>query len=147
MKWLAKVFLTDLITGLLTTGKYFFKKPVTYQYPEVRRPIGPRYRGRHRLVTNDDGSLLCVACGLCAAVCPSHCIYIEPGELPDGTRWPEVYEIETGRCVYCGFCVEVCPFDAVVLTQEHELAVLDKRELLYDINALRDKAPGKEKAG
>lgn len=147
MKGLAKFFLTDLLTGLATTFKYYFKKPVTYQYPEVRRPIAPRYRGRHRLVTNDDGSLRCVACGLCAAVCPSHCIFIEPGERSDGTRWPEVYEIEVGRCVYCGFCAEVCPFDAIVLTREHELAVLDKRKLLYDKNALRDKPQGGEKAG
>lgn len=131
MSKLSKVFLTDLITGLFVTLGNAFKKPVTYQYPEVRRPISPRYRGRHRLVQNDDGTLRCVACGLCAAVCPSRCIYIEPAEGPDGERFPEIYEIEVGRCVYCGFCQEVCPFDAIVLTQEHELATEDKKTLLY----------------
>lgn len=133
---LDKFLLTDLLAGLSITLKYAFKKPVTYQYPEVRRPIAPRYRGRHRLVVNDDGSLRCVACGLCAAVCPSRCIYIEPAESPEGLRYPETYEVEIGRCVYCGFCAEVCPFDAIVLTQEHELAVADKADLLYSKDTL-----------
>ena len=143
MSKLGKIFLTDLMAGLSLTLKYAFKKPVTYQYPEVRRPIEPRYRGRHRLVTNEDGSLRCVACGLCAAVCPSHCIYIEPAEAADGQRYPGIYEIEIGRCVYCGYCQEVCPFDAVVLTQEHELAAIDKSTLLYSKEALLPESENK----
>ena len=137
---LGKIFLTDLMAGLSVTLRYAFKKPVTYQYPEVKRPISDRYRGRHRLVCNDDDSVRCVACGLCAAICPARCIYIEPGETPEGLRFPQVYEIEVGRCIYCGYCEQVCPFDAVVLTQEHELATLDKRVLLYEKNDLLDEA-------
>ena len=136
-----KFFLTDLLTGLATTFKYFFKKPVTYQYPEEHRPIYPRYRGLQRLVLNDDGSVKCVACGLCAAICPARCINVEPGELPDGRRYPVVYEIEMGRCVFCGFCQEVCPFDAVLLTEMHELATLDKSTLLYAKERLAEKMP------
>jgi len=136
---LDKFLLIDLFKGLSLTLKYAFKKPITYQYPEVRRPIEPRYRGRHRLTLHDDGSVRCVACGLCAAVCPSRCIYIEPAEGPNGERFPRVYEIEIGRCVYCGFCAEVCPFDAVALTQEYELATTDKSALCYDKQALLDK--------
>jgi NADH-quinone oxidoreductase chain I len=133
---LSKYFLTDLFTGLSVTLKYAFKKPMTYQYPEQHRPIAPRYRGRHRLEVHPDGSIKCVACGLCAAVCPSRCIYLEPGELPDGRRFPHVYRVEMARCVFCGYCQEVCPFDAVVLTQKHELATVKKDELVYDKEAL-----------
>jgi NADH-quinone oxidoreductase chain I len=129
---LSKYLLTDLFTGLGVTLRYAFKKPVTYQYPEQRRPIDPRYRGRHRLTTHEDGSLKCVACGLCAAVCPSRCITVEPTELPDGRRFPDVYEIEIARCVFCGFCQEACPFEAIVLTQAHELATPEKTRLLYN---------------
>jgi NADH-quinone oxidoreductase chain I len=128
---LSKFFLTDLFTGLGVTLKYAFKKPVTYQYPEQHRPIGPRYRGRQELTLYDDGSLKCVACGLCAAVCPSRCITVEPLELPDGRRYPHVYQIEITRCVFCGFCEEVCPFGAVVLTGLHELARVDKADLIF----------------
>ena len=142
MSILQKIFLTDLFTGLSVTLKYMLKKPVTFQYPEKLRPIAPRYRGRHRLARNEDGSIKCVACGLCAAVCPSRCIYIEPGEAPNGLRYPQVYEIEIGRCIYCGYCAEVCPFDAIKLTQEYELATTDKRELLYDKDVLLEPRDG-----
>jgi len=131
-----KVLLVDLLQGLALTLKYAFTKPITYQYPEKRRPLAPLYRGRHRLTVHEDGTLKCVACGLCAAVCPSRCIYIEPGEREDGERFPQVYEIEVTRCVFCGFCQEVCPFDAIVLTEEYELATTHKAALLYDKDAL-----------
>jgi NADH-quinone oxidoreductase subunit I len=133
-----KILLVDLLQGLWLTLRYAFTKPVTYQYPEQRRPIAPIYRGRQRLTVDDAGRLKCVACGLCAAACPSRCIFIEPAEREDGTRYPQVYEIEITRCVFCGYCAEVCPFDAVVLTTEHELATTNKRELIYDIAALRE---------
>ncbi len=139
---LDKFLLIDLFKGLGLTLKYTLKKPVTFQYPEQRRPIEPRYRGRHRLVTNDDGSVRCVACGLCAAICPARCIYLEPGETAQGVRHPQVYEIEVGRCIYCGFCAEVCPVEAIVLTQEFELATTDKPTLRYDKAALVDKPRG-----
>lgn len=139
MSLLRTIFLVDLFQGLWVTFKYVFRKPVTIQYPEQRRLIEPRYRGRQRLTVADDGRLRCVACGLCAAACPSRCIYIEPGERPDGTRFPAVYEIEAPRCVFCGFCQDVCPFDAIVLTQEFELATTDRGLLLYDKDALREK--------
>ncbi len=138
------VLLIDLLQGLGLTLKYALKKPITYQYPEKRRPIAPRYRGRHRLTEHDDGTLKCVACGLCAAVCPSRCIYIEPAEHEDGTRYPDVYNIEISRCVFCGFCEEVCPFDAIVLTEEHELATFSKKTLLYDKDQLREHRAGDE---
>jgi len=138
---LSKYLLTDLFTGLGVTLKYALGKPVTYQYPEQRRPISERFRGRQRLTLNDDGTLKCVACGLCAAVCPSRCITVEPGELPDGRRFPHVYQIEISRCVFCGFCAEVCPFEAVVLTPEHELAVADRKTLIYDKEMLLERRP------
>ena len=33
------------------TLKQIFKKPITQQYPEYKRPVYPRFRGRHRLWT------------------------------------------------------------------------------------------------
>jgi NADH-quinone oxidoreductase subunit I len=128
---LSKWFLADLFTGLGVTLGYAFRKPVTIQYPEQHRPISPRYRGRQELTLHPDGSVKCVACGLCAAVCPSRCITVDPGELPDGRRFPIVYQIEMTRCVFCGFCEEACPYDAVVLTEMHELAQVDKTTLIY----------------
>jgi NADH-quinone oxidoreductase subunit I len=56
---------------------------------------------------------------LCAAACPSNCIYIEATENTDkarisgGERYASVYNIDYNRCIFCGYCVEACPTDAI----------------------------------
>ena len=128
-----------LIEGLALTMKHLFKPPITIQYPEQRREPFPRYRGRHQLLVRDDGRIKCVACMLCATVCPAECITIE-GEYDDkGEPFPAEYVIDLGRCIFCGFCVEACPKDAIRMTTYYELAeytreamILDKETLLKD---------------
>ena len=39
------------LKGFGVTFKQIFKKPITQQYPEYKRPVYPRFRGRHRLWT------------------------------------------------------------------------------------------------
>jgi NADH-quinone oxidoreductase subunit I len=87
----------------------------TLQYPEERVPYPPGYRGLHRLVPREDGKPRCVACYMCATVCPAQCIYIEAGEYPDDPieKFPTKFVIDELRCVVCGFCVEACPKDAI----------------------------------
>jgi NADH-quinone oxidoreductase subunit I len=87
----------------------------TLQYPEERVPYPPGYRGLHRLVPREDGRPRCVACYMCATICPAQCIYIEAGELPDDPieKYPTKFVIDELRCVVCGFCVEACPKDAI----------------------------------
>ena len=59
----------------------------TVQYPEEKIPYPPGYRGLHRLVPRDDGKPRCVACYMCATICPAQCIYIEAGEYePEDER-------------------------------------------------------------
>jgi NADH-quinone oxidoreductase subunit I len=87
----------------------------TTEYPDAVRPYAERYRGRHRLTLNDDGSIRCTSCFLCATACPAKCIYIEPAEHddPEIEKFPHRYEIDTLLCIYCGYCVEACPVDAI----------------------------------
>jgi NADH-quinone oxidoreductase chain I len=121
-----------LIKGLALTLKYTFSKSVTIQYPEERPEIARRWRGRHLLLRHENGRIRCVACMLCATVCPSQCIYIEPGEDEEG-KYPEIYRIDLGRCIFCGLCVEACPKDAITMTtKSYELAEYSREALILD---------------
>jgi len=128
-----------LIKGLGVTLKCFFSRSVTEQYPEERWEPYPRYRGRHRLLVHEDGRIKCVACQLCATVCPAECIRVEAALDDEDQQYPANYEIDLGRCIFCGFCVEACPVEALSMTTYYELAtesrealILDKETLLQD---------------
>lgn len=137
------ILFIDILKGMALTLSYFFKPKITYQYPEEQMPIPDRYRGLHEMRRWADGTERCVACGLCAAVCPSNCIYIEPGENERGERYPAVYEINIARCIFCGFCIEVCPYEAIRMTGKFELATYDLDDCLYTKDRLLlDKGEG-----
>ena len=71
-----------MLKGLLTTLKAMFvEKPVTIQYPEEYPPLPARYRGRIILSRDPDGGEQCVACYLCAVVCPVDCVSHEACSL------------------------------------------------------------------
>ena len=98
----AERFYLTLIPGLMVTLRHFlrnlFRRGRTYtiQYPEENRPVSERYRGIHILTAREDGSPKCVACYMCATVCPAECIYIEAGERPEKAieKYPTRFEID-----------------------------------------------------
>ncbi|UCD63744.1 MAG: NADH-quinone oxidoreductase subunit NuoI [Candidatus Zixiibacteriota bacterium] len=108
--------------GFVVTFKHLFRKPVTLDYPRKKKPMAPRYRGKHYLERYDDGTERCVCCGLCAAACPADAIYMEPSENEEGERYAKLYEINLLRCIFCGFCEEACPEEAIFLGHEYEFS-------------------------
>jgi NADH-quinone oxidoreductase subunit I len=112
--------LTELLRGLMLTGKYMFKKKITVEYPEERTPLSPRFRGLHALRRYPNGEERCIACKLCEAVCPALAITIEAAPRGDGTRRTTRYDIDLFKCIYCGFCEESCPVDSIVETRIYE---------------------------
>lgn len=110
----------DLLQGLKLTGRYFFARKVTIQYPEEKTPLSPRFRGIHALRRYANGEERCIACKLCEAVCPALAITIDAEPRADGSRRTTLYEIDLFKCVYCGLCEEACPVDAIVLTKNHD---------------------------
>lgn len=115
------------------------KGAVTIQYPEERPALASRHRSMHRIMLRENGKPRCVACMLCATVCPSECIYIEAAEDPDPDiqKYPSTFIIDLTRCCFCGFCVEACPEDAIRMdTDEIELAVYQRKELVCDLEKL-----------
>ncbi len=128
--------LYQLLKAMGVTLRYLFTKPVTVQYPEEEVRLYPRFRGRHEL-QQENGLELCVGCGLCAAYCPTGCIYVEAAENTDeerhseGERYAQVYEINLSRCIFCGYCEEACPTGAIKLRHEFALADYQRDDLAY----------------
>ena len=118
----------DLIKGFNVTLKALFRTKVTVQYPEVKTPLSPRFRGKLALMRYDNGEERCIACKLCSAVCPAQAITIESEERNDGTRRTTKYEIDAFKCIYCGFCEQACPVDSIVETNIFEYHMTENHE-------------------
>ncbi len=146
-----QVFLPAVFEGLLTTAGHFFRntfgkgqpgiETIRYGEPEVdtRDYYPPRFRGVHRLMYRDDGTIRCVACMCCSTVCPARCIHIEAEDRHDAQeKAPHSFVIDELKCVVCGLCVEACPCDAIRMdtrqhmpaTETRADAVLSKIDLL-----------------
>ncbi|HTX79317.1 MAG TPA: NADH-quinone oxidoreductase subunit NuoI [Longilinea sp.] len=126
-----------MLKGFLTTFKSIFQKPVTIQYPEEKRPVRTRFRGRHVLKRYDNGLEKCIGCALCAAACPADAIFVEAAANTDderyspGERYAKVYEINMLRCIFCGFCEDSCPTEAIILGDQYELSFTDRSSSIY----------------
>jgi NADH-quinone oxidoreductase subunit I len=124
--------------------------PVTVQYPEEKRQVRPRYRGRHVLKRYENGLEKCIGCSLCAAACPADAIFVEASENTDetryspGDRYASTYEINMLRCIYCGFCEDACPTEAIVLGDNYELSFTDRRDAIYTKDMLLEGVPSTE---
>ncbi|NNB90336.1 NADH-quinone oxidoreductase subunit I [Corallococcus exiguus] len=160
-----RMYIPELLRGLAITTKHFFRNMfgtrdpnpqvvdrtgmnlmTTVEYPE-EKPIYPEgYRGLHRLVPRDDGKPRCVACYMCATICPAQCIYIEAGEYETASsdsesavieKYPTQFVIDELRCIVCGLCVEACPKDAIRMdTYMHTPSEYNRQNFVYDIPKL-----------
>jgi NADH-quinone oxidoreductase subunit I len=138
----------SMMRGLFIVLKHAFRRPVTLRYPEEKRILPSRSRGRHYLTKWEDGLERCVGCELCAIVCPSQAIYVKPAENePDdvhshGERYAKDFQINMLRCIYCGYCEEACPTGAIILSNEYELSGYTRESLIFTKDQLTEKNPG-----
>jgi NADH-quinone oxidoreductase subunit I len=124
--------LAALGSGFATTCKHLFRKPITEQYPEYKRPLPARSRARIVLTRDPDGGERCVACYLCSAACPVSCISMQSAQRKNGRRYAAWFRINFGRCIYCGLCEEACPTSAIQLTPDFENCRRDILTLVYE---------------
>jgi len=122
-----RAYLPEILRGLAITTGIFLRNmarwitgtrgAVTSYYPEEKRPdFAANNRGKHILTQRPDGSPQCIACNMCATVCPAKVIEIEAGfdvNDPAHPKFPVRFEIDYSRCVFCGLCIEACPEDAI----------------------------------
>ena len=122
--------------GMGVTFREMLSPIVTEGYPDEPPKFQERFRGVHVLERDANGMEKCVACFLCAAACPSNCIYIEAAEnteeqrISSSERYAKVYNIDYNRCIFCGYCVEACPTDAITHGHGFELATLNATNLV-----------------
>jgi NADH-quinone oxidoreductase subunit I len=127
-----RAYLPEIIRGLFITSRVFIanmakwmtgrKGALTTYYPEETRwDYARNNRGKHVLTRRPDGRPQCIACNLCATVCPARVIEIEAAFDPDDAahpKYPARFEIDYSRCIFCGLCVEACPEDAIRMVKE-----------------------------
>lgn len=153
MTWWERIYLPEIFRGLSVTSRHFFvnlfgfipallfkdkkRKIFTVYYPEERVEYPPAFRGRPVLVIDDNGVERCVACGLCEFICPAKCIEIQPAETEEEKeRYPDTFSIDMARCILCGLCEEACPKEAIIMSDECEMADRDRSRMLYQKDQL-----------
>ncbi|MCF0223573.1 MAG: NADH-quinone oxidoreductase subunit I [Fibrobacter sp.] len=136
MTWTERLYIYECFRGLFTTlkhalrGLFRYEQLPTISYPEGQPDIPRNYRAKHRLMLRPDGTPRCVACGMCAAACPAHCIFIEATASEDPRIEKRVmrFDIDHLVCVFCGLCVEACPVDALRMDTKEIIFEHRKRE-------------------
>jgi NADH-quinone oxidoreductase subunit I len=130
--WWERSYLPEILRGLGITGGVFMrnmgrwitgrKGALTTYYPEEKRAdYAPINRGKHVLTQRPDGRPQCVACNMCATVCPAKVIEIEAAfdpQDPAHPKYPARFMIDYSRCIFCGLCVEACPEDAIRMVED-----------------------------
>lgn len=138
MNFMEKIYLPEILRGMSITFKHFFKKKVSFNYPEEKRPYSSVYRGLHILNRDEEDRERCTACGLCALICPAEAITMEAAERIPGEehlyreeKYAIKYEINMLRCIFCGFCEEACPKDAIYLSQTTQPVHYKRKDFIY----------------
>ncbi len=130
-QFFSSLLLTELLRGMLLTGRHFFAHKITVQYPDEKTPQSVRFRGLHALRRYPNGEERCIACKLCEAVCPAMAITIESEQREDGSRRTTRYDIDLTKCIFCGFCEESCPVDSIVETHIFDYHGEQRGDLFY----------------
>jgi formate hydrogenlyase subunit 6/NADH:ubiquinone oxidoreductase subunit I len=124
----------SLLAGMAVTIRYFVKPIVTVQYPRQKIQMSPRYRGYPQFIINPETQThKCIACEMCARICPSQLITVEGIKFPGAKQKVATKYIHAHQyCSLCGLCVEVCPTSALEFSAEYRLAGYRREDCVID---------------
>jgi NADH-quinone oxidoreductase subunit I len=124
----------SLLAGMAVTIRYFVKPIVTVQYPREKLQMSPRYRGYPQFVIDPETKThKCIACEMCARICPSQLITVEGTKFPgEKQKRATKYLHEHQYCSLCGLCVEVCPTSALEFSTDYRLAGYRREDCVID---------------
>lgn len=134
--------LKSLLTGMKLTGYYFthLKEIVTEEYPENRATLkmADRFRGEVIMPHNETNEHRCTGCQSCEIACPNGSIKIitKQDVQPDGKKKKRIdtWVYHHDMCTLCNLCIVACPSDAIVMGQNFEHSVYDKKQLKKILN-------------
>jgi NADH-quinone oxidoreductase subunit I len=133
----------SILKAIAVVLRHSFSRRETVLFPEEQPMLPPRFRGRIVLSRDPSGRERCVACYLCAVVCPVDCIALQATEDETGRRYPEWFRINFSRCIFCGFCEEACPTKAIQLTPDYDMSEYRRPNMVYEKEHLLISGPGK----
>jgi NADH-quinone oxidoreductase subunit I len=124
----------SLLAGMAVTIRYFFRPIVTVQYPREKLIMSPRYRGHTQLALDPEtGTHKCIACEMCARICPSQLITVKGLKVDKKKKLPWQYVIEYQYCSLCGLCLESCPTKALEWSDQYRLAGYTREDSVIDL--------------
>ena len=136
-----------VLRSLGVTMATMLRKPVTIQYPTEHRAVPDRDRAFPILLWDFDvDEPFCTGCHACERACPVECMTVTMKDNPKHAEGKskrrkivDEFYIDYARCMRCNICVEVCNFDAIAMNNTwagHELSVLDRKDLVLDLDQL-----------
>ncbi len=115
----------SLFQGFRVTFKNIFKKSVTLDYPNKKKPMSSRFRG---MVDLDPPK--CVICYQCIKICPTACLDLDHKVLEDNkTKTITKFTFNAELCCFCGLCEEICPTDAIFLNKMYEVSYFEHKDV------------------
>jgi len=101
-------------------------KPATTAYPFIPIKVEPNYRGKLTFDTTK-----CIGCNLCVRDCPAYAIKVKNIGTPEEKKFQLTLDID--HCIFCGQCVDSCRKGALALSENVELATLDRKSLREEL--------------